>query len=97
MDGISFFFGGLLIMLFFLPIGILEFYIYYLIEDKRKKVTMLQVFLFLLWGILSIYFIYAYAVSLDIINAFNILLTSILVIVVLFITCKVMRTSEMKK
>jgi len=91
-------FGIIFLMLFFIPIGVLEFYIYYLIQDKRNKVTKLQVSLLLVWGIISIYFIYSYAVSLDITNFINILLSSVLFIVVLFITCKVTRLkSEVEK
>ena len=91
---VSFLFGVIFLMLFFIPIGILEFYIYYYIQDKRNKVTKLQVSLLLLWGVISIYFIYSYAVSLDIIYFINILVSSMLFIVVLFITYKITGLKE---
>jgi len=94
MNEIAYIFGIIFLMLFFIPIGVLEFYIYYLIQDKRNKVTKLQVSLLLVWGIISIYFIYSYAASLDIINFINILVSSMLFIVVLFITYKITGLKE---
>ena len=91
---VAYMFGIIFLMVFFIPIGIIEFYIYHYIEDKRNKVTKLQISLLLLWGILSIYFIYSYGVSLDIIYFINILESSILLIVVLFITYKIMGLKE---